>query len=263
MKTILVPTDFSENAANAIEYAAQIGLALQYRLLLLHVAEPETETDDEDEKLRVICEALQDSFPDLQCHYRMLIGEEIPIEIVSASQLYHAEMIVMGTKGVSNFEKILFGSNTASVIEKANCTVLSVPARNVFAKPKQILFATNFEHEDVAAALQIIKIAKPFGANLVIAHVLTEPGAEEVERAKIQLFTREVAVLADYPKITYRLSAENTVTMGLDILIENTKADVIAMRTHRRSLFEKIINPSITQKFAEESHIPLLAFHST
>ena len=262
MKKILVPTDFSENAANAIEYAAQIALAMSYKIMLLHVAEPDTETTEQDEKLRIISRALGDSFPDVECNYRMLIGENMPAEIVAASKLYNAEMIVMGTKGITNFERILFGSNTAAVIEKASCTVLSVPGRNVFARPKRILFATNFEHEDVNAALQIVRLAKPFGANVIIAHVLTESDVEEIEKAKIQVFTREVSLLSDYPRISYRLSSENTVTMGLDSLIENTQADVIAMRTHKRSLFEKIINPSITQKFAEESQIPLLAFHS-
>jgi nucleotide-binding universal stress UspA family protein len=263
MKKILVPTDFSENAANAIEYAAQIARALSYKIMLLHVAEPGVETTDEDQKLRIICKALNDSFPDLDCGYRMIIGENIPEEIVSASVLFNAEMIVMGTKGITNFERILFGSNTAAVIEKSSCTVLSVPSKNVFAKPRRILFATNFEREDVKAALHIVKLAKPFGASVVIAHVLTESAVEEVENAKIQLFTREISTLSDYNKISYKLSSENTVTMGLDTLIENTKADVIAMTTHKRSLFEKIINPSITQKFAEESHIPLLAFHSS
>jgi nucleotide-binding universal stress UspA family protein len=262
MKKILVPTDFSENAANAIEYAAQIGLALHCKILLLHVARNMSGESDNEEMLQIICRALCDSFPDLECDFRVVRGDNIPEEIVSASIRYNVEMIVMGTKGVTNFEKILFGSNTASVIEKASCTVLSVPASNVFTKPKSILFATNFEHEDIRAALQIIRLAKPFNANLIIAHVLTESDAEEVEKAKIQIFTREVSLLADYPRITYRLSSENTVSMGLDTLIENTHADVIAMRTHRRNLFEKIINPSITQKFAEESHLPLLAFHS-
>ncbi len=262
MKKILVPTDFSENAANAIEYAAQIGMALTYKLLLLHVADPGTDVQEREQKLRIICRALNDSFPDLECNYRMVTGEDVPREIVAASKLFNAEMIVMGTKGVTNFERMLFGSNTAAVIEKASCTVLSVPGKKNFIKPKTILFATNFEHEDVRAALQIVRLAKPFNANVVIAHVLTDSENEDVEKAKIQVFTREVSVLSDYPRISFRLSNENTVAMGLDMMIERTGADVIAMRTHKRSLFEKLINPSMTQKYAEESNIPLLAFHS-
>lgn len=262
MKKILVPTDFSENAANAIEYAAQIALALRCRIILLHVVTPSSDNYDE-RKLEIIAGALCESFPGLECEYRLSHGEDIPEQIVGASSLYNVEMIVMGTKGVTNFEKILFGSNTAAVVEKATCTVLSVPGNNIFSKPRRILFATNFDEEDIHAALQITRLARPFNAELVVGHVMTDADVEDVQLAKMQYFTREVAILADYPRITYRLSNENTVSMGLDGLIESTRADVIAMRTHRRSLFEKIINPSITQKFAEESHIPLLAFHST
>jgi nucleotide-binding universal stress UspA family protein len=262
MKKILVPTDFSENAANAIEYAAQIGLVMHYKLMLVHVAESGRDYSNESEKLDIVCKAMAISYPDLECNWRIVTGDNIPSEIVAASELFSAELIVMGTKGVTNFEKILFGSNTATVIEKASCTVLSVPSSNCFTKPEKILFATNFERDDVHAALQIVRLAKPFGAHLVIAHVLTTSDVEEIERAKLQIFTREISMLANYSKITYRLCSENTVTMGLDTLIEHTGADVIAMRTHRRNLFEKIINPSITQKFAEQSSIPLLAFHA-
>jgi nucleotide-binding universal stress UspA family protein len=261
MRKILVPTDFSENAANAIEHAAQIAISLHYKLILLHVGNPITNQGSE-QKLEIICRALVDSFTDLNCDFYIVNGEDIPAEIVAASDRYNVEMIVMGTKGLINIRKILFSSNTASVIGKATCTVLSVPGNTGFTKPKRILFATNFEREDIKAALQIIKIARPFNASVIIAHVMSESAVEEVERTKIQMFTREVSLLTDYPRISFKLSSENTVTMGLDALIESTNADVIAMRTHRRTLFEKIINPSITQKFAEESQIPLLAFHS-
>jgi nucleotide-binding universal stress UspA family protein len=262
MKKILVPTDFSENAANAIEYAAQIALLMHYKIMLLHVAEAGMDNSNETEKLEIICKALVSSYPDLDCNWRMVTGDDIPSEIVAASELFNAELIVMGTKGITNLEKILFGSNTASVIEKASRTVLSVPSSNYFTKPEKILFATTFEQEDVPAALQLVRLARPFGAQLIIAHVLTESSVEEIEKAKLQNFTREISMLANYSNITYRLCSENTVTMGLDLMIENTGADVIAMRTHRRSLFEKIVNPSITQKFARHSSIPLLAFHS-
>jgi nucleotide-binding universal stress UspA family protein len=262
MKKILVPTDFSFNASNAVEYAAQISLALHCQLVLLHVITLEEDRAKAEEKLQIICAALRDSFLDINTVYRIVRGESISPEIISTAELYNVEMIVMGKKGISNFEKKLFGSNTATIIEKARCTVLSVPGNKIFAKPQRILFATNFEQEDLHAVLQILKIARRFGAMVIISHVLTEDSEEESETEKIQSFSRQASLLGDYPLVSYRLISENTVTMGLDALIEATNADVIAMRTHRRTFFEKVINPSITQKFVEESHIALLAFHS-
>jgi nucleotide-binding universal stress UspA family protein len=266
MDTILVPTDFSDNAANAVEYGAQLALATERTLLILHVErinQPKDPFITPEEKLDITLRALKDSFPGVTCRYLVTSGTDLPEEIVQTAYRNGSDLIVMGTKGVTNLEKMLFGSNTAAVIEKARCTVLSVPYSANFRQPRKFLFATNFEHDDVAAALKIVGLAKPFNATVIIAHVLTEASREEIETNKIQLFSREIALLTDYPRITYRLSNENTVSMGLDEMIESTHADVLALSTHRRSILEKIVNPSITQKFAEHSGIPLLAFHAS
>jgi nucleotide-binding universal stress UspA family protein len=262
MKTIIVPTDFSENASNAIEYAAQLAKVQAASVLIVHVSRMPIKTPDDEMKLKAICTALNETFVSVKCDYRLMYGDDIPEVIVGFAKTMERPMIVMGTKGLTNLEKFIFGSNTATVITKANCTVLSIPGNNTFVKPKRILFATTFEREDIQSALEIVKLAKAFDASVIIAHVLTDSEVEEIERAKMQLFTREVSLLADYPKISYRLASENTITMGLDDLIENTHADVIAMRTHKRTLLERLINPSITRKYAHESPIPLMAFQS-
>ena len=217
---------------------------------------------NEEDKLSIVCRAVRDSFPDIECDFKIAHADDIPGEIVAASTRYGTDLIVMGTKGLTNFEKMVFGSNTATVIERSGCPVLSVPHQSTFTKPKKVLFATNFERDDIHSAMQILQLAKAFNATLILGHVLVNSNNEESERRKMQHFTRELSILSDYPRIGYRLANENTVTMGLDVLIENTQADVIAMSTHKRRLLEKILNPSITQKFAEESQIPLLAFHA-
>ena len=55
--------------------------------------------------------------------------------------------------------------------------------------------------------------------------------------------------------------SDNTVSMGLDAIITETNADIIALSMRKRGIFEQFYNPSITKKFSSHGTIPLLAFH--
>jgi nucleotide-binding universal stress UspA family protein len=261
MKTILVPTDFSETAANAIEHAAHLCHATHRNLLILHVQSDESDVNAE-EKLEATRAALVSAFPYLDCRTLALPGEDLTDKIVETATRLAVDLIVMGTEGQSNFEKLIFGSKTSSVIERSPCKVLSIPFTSPFKQPRNILFATNFEHQDLHAAVDVVTLAKAFHATVIIGHVFTDPDREEIERSKLEIFCRDLMLITDYGKITYRLSSDNTVTMGLDSLIDGIRPEVMALSTHRRSLLEKILNPSITQKFAGSSEIPLLALHA-
>jgi nucleotide-binding universal stress UspA family protein len=261
---LLVPSDFSENANNAVEYALEIAGATNGRVVLLHVLhDPQhlaSEREEAAEKLRVVCDAIRTEFPTVTCEIEIRPGNVVK-EILHTAEEKRVGMIVMGTKGATNLGRLFFGSNTASVIENATCPVLSIPGNYTFRKPEKMLFSTNFTREDVKGAVQLVMLAKAFGAGVVIAHVMVEHEREEIETSMIQIFSREVAHLTDYENITYKALSDNTVSMGLDSLMSETNADLIALFTRKRSLFEKLYNPSITQKYSLLASIPLLAFH--
>lgn len=277
MTTLLVPTDFSENANNAIEYALEIAKATGKKLVLFNVYIPSvapytmigpviTENLDSTlalikEKLDVICRTLQEEYPTVQCSSRIAVGE-IVSEIITAAEETKAEMIIMGTQGDSKIENLFFGSNTSAVIERASCPVLSVPFSAPFHVPKKMLFATNFSYHDLNGAVQLTAIARAFNASIIIAHVMVGKETLEHEKPMIEKFSKEVGLLTDYPKISYRILSDNTVSMGLDNVIAETQADLMALSTRKRTLFEKFYNPSLTRKFSAHSSIPLLAFHN-
>ena len=262
--TILVPVDFSENSNNAVEYAAEIARTMNGMVIAFHVMDVGDGDDDTDmtirRKLKSICQTVQAEYPEVQCTAEVAYGDIVD-EIVALSDLRAADLIVMGTEGVTSFGKLLFGSNTSLVIEKADCTVLSIPAKSRFKKPEKILFATSFSRDDMYAATNCVKFAKAYDSTVIIAHVLTEEAREEVEESMIEIFSNELRQKTAYDKIQRMLADENTVAMGLDALLHESNADMIAFSTRRRGAFEKLYNPSLTQKFAKHSIIPILAFH--
>lgn len=277
MKLILVPTDFSENATHALEYAVETANALGAGVLVMSVYNPPVSVQSalqtvvaEDtaratklyrEKLKAIAETVKAEFPAVTCTVHVAIGDVVR-EIVSLARDRKADMIVMGTQGASKMVNVLFGSNTASVIEKADCPVLCIPQGLDYSAPKRILFATNFSYSDIEGSKKLVAIAKGFNAEIVFGHVVV--GAEETdeEKAIVDKFAKEIQLLTGYEKISGKVISDAHVNAGLDALIDQSEVDMIALATRKRNLFEKIYNPSITKKFSYYTNIPLLAFHT-
>src|SRR5690606_24929182 len=115
-------------------------------------------------------------------------------------------------------------------------------------KPVKMLFSTNFTRDDLKAAGGFVRLAKAFQATVIIAHVSVEHEREELETSMIEIFTNEVMQMTNYKKIVSKVVSENTIGMGLDALIAETGADMIALSTRRRGVFEKLYNPSLTKK---------------
>lgn len=277
MKTILVPTDFSENASNALEYAVETARAVNASVLVLHVYHPPrsvqsairssmlTEevreaTKQAKEKLETITKTILQEYPTVSCTYDIVVGETVS-EILSVAQRINPDMIVMGTQGASKVVNVLFGSNTAAIIEKAECPVLCIPQNLPFRIPEKILFATKFSFGDIEGSSKLVEIAKAFDSSIVFGHVVVGIEETDEEREVIDKFAKEIKLNTGYEKISGMVISDATVSTGIDLLIEKSGVDMIALSTRKRSLFDKFYNPSITKKFSYYATIPLLAFH--
>jgi nucleotide-binding universal stress UspA family protein len=260
---ILVPTDFSENSNNAIEYAVEMAKVTISKIVLLHVLDLHAEEQQRliaGRKLAVISDTLKTEYPEISCSTEIMKGEVVETILIAAEN-HNPGLIIMETEGATNFTRLFLGTKTIMVIEKTTCPVLSLPANFAFHKPQRMIFCTNFSRDDIKGAVQFVMIAKMFNAEVIIAHVLVEPERKDIDTSLVSVFSREVSILTDYEKIKYKVLDDNTVTMGLDQLILDTNADMIALSTRKRGLLQQFFNPGITKKLSLHSNIPLLAFH--
>jgi nucleotide-binding universal stress UspA family protein len=278
MESILVPTDFSENADNAVEYAAVIAQGCGATITLLNIYSPVVSRynvissllADEvaeakikvREKLQIIADTLKSQYPEVSCHVSVELGEPVD-EILLAVKNKNPDMIIMGTQGASSMEKILLGSNAAEIVEKAACPVLVVPSSTECKIPKRIMYATDYAYSDIEGARVLTAIAKVFDATITFLHVTAQEEDTDDEMTLMEKFTTEIKLATAYQKIDSRIMTDNTVIMGLDTIIQNDGADLLAVSTRRRNIFQKLYNPSITKKLAQYTRIPLLAFKAT
>jgi nucleotide-binding universal stress UspA family protein len=143
IRTILVPTDFSEHAAAALEHAAELAKHFSARVVLLHsygvaisslsanpFVMPGPFVEEVVAEARAGLEELQKrpSLAALPCEVQ-LAPLPVVTAILEAARALPADLIVMGTQGRSGLAHALLGSVAERTVRLAHCPVLTVRAQ--------------------------------------------------------------------------------------------------------------------------------------
>jgi nucleotide-binding universal stress UspA family protein len=275
MKSILVPTDFSKNAENAIDFAIAFAKKEDAKLILLHayhytypisdfpveiIAEEISAVQkNSEENLKKLCiEIMQNK--KVRCERICKEGLATDV-ILEVSNKIHPDFIVMGTKGASGIQEVFFGSNTAIVIEKSQYPVIAVPDGVLFHGIKKITYATNYYESDMDAIKKLSEIAEPFKAVINVLHIADGEFIPEGENELLKQFVSRVSKKVDYNNFSFQVIIGEDIEKELDNYLKNDSTDLFSMSTLHRTLWKKLFGKSITKRVAYHTHIPLLAFH--
>lgn len=274
IKNILIPTDFSDNAENAISYALAFLKNREVNITFLHayhfpVITPEmpmdmiTETMEDSNKaiankLAKLCDDISGKRKKIDCDYVMK-QESVSSACKKIVQEKNIDLIVMGTHGATGLKKLLFGSNAASVIESATCPVLAIPEKAKFWKMKTMLFATDYHNSDIEDIVSLVQIAEPMNAEVIVVHISE---GKEPDSKMLRWFEGLVRQKVNYHKLLFSLLGKQNIVKSLDHFIDNNEVELLAMSTRNRSPFEKFFSPGLTKRMAYHTSIPLLAFHT-
>jgi nucleotide-binding universal stress UspA family protein len=275
MKKILFPTDFSEVATNAFVHALEFAKNVQGELVLLHTFElpvydnqffPENYNvlfdslqlaqfdmfKDEIEKLRKIAEELK--LDKIKLSHRLMDGNLI-YNIKRAINEDEIKFVIMGTSGASGWEAFFLGTNAGSVISTINVPVLCVPLEAKFNKIETIGFTTRYREKDQKALKDVLKIAKKMDAKVRCLYVKTSNS--DVSKDTIKHWETE---FKDEP-VQFSVIPSDDVKETILDFVSFKSIDVLAMLTYKRNFFVELFKPSLTQKIANNSSIPILAVH--
>src|SRR5688572_13627159 len=187
MKTIIVPTDFSPAALNATNYAADMALAIKANILLFHVYQLPLSVSDTPIVLLSV-EELRDSAESKLAHLKKDL-EHITsgaLEILTEARMGNLSdeleewsnkvqpfAVVMGTKGHTAVERVLFGSNTLSVIKHLSWPVICVPLGKEYGTGiKKVGLACDFHEIKESTPVPALKnFVKEFHAELHVLNV--------------------------------------------------------------------------------------------
>jgi nucleotide-binding universal stress UspA family protein len=150
LKKVLVPTDFSDSARQALRYGLSFAKEYGAELVLLHVVENLTVGYASDlfpvpmaEVFQEISGYAKTELAKLAAEAREkgvavteLVAQGKPsAEIIRYAAENAVDMIVLGTHGKGMLDQALFGSTTERVVRRAPCPVLTVrPAEHEFVE---------------------------------------------------------------------------------------------------------------------------------
>ncbi len=269
MKKILIPTDFSKCANNAVETGIELAKKMKAEIHFLHVQR----TPVDWKKLR---KEQEKNFPEtlheighakgelnklkLKAEKAKLNTKSIFVfnknDISTVLEDYKYDLIIIGSHGTSGIKELI-GSNTQRVVRYSLTPVLVVKnslKKNSF---KSIVFASNFEVGAQQPFRKIIQFADLVKAQIHLLYVnmpFQFKETDEIESA-MQNFLNKC------PRGTCSVNIYNALNeeRGIQKFAKKVNADVIALTTHGKTGFMKMISPSITESLVNHSNIPVLS----
>ena len=274
MKTIIVPTDFSPVALNATNYAAAMAIAVNAEILLVNIYTIPVSYSEVPVAMISIEEmkkASEAELTDLKTSLEHITSGKIKIRIESRMGNTVDELedicntvkpfvVVMGSKGKSGIENLLFGSTTLTAIRHLSWPVICVPPGKEYGSGiKKIGFACDFKEVRETTPVDLIKeMVSVFGAEL---HILNVDNNNKDFRPETPEQTFKLHDLLKDINPTYQFIDHPDVEDGINDFAEKNNMDLIIAIPKKHKLLDGIFKPSSTKQLIFQSHIPVMCLH--
>lgn len=276
MKNILLLTDFSDNAWNAMFTALKLHESIPCRFFLLNTYEPAFAPvlgEKSKERLGVLYDSLSENSnielkkimdylelnhenPD-HCFEMISMAEDIVKGTKKVLSQKEIDLVVMGSKGASGAKEVFMGSNAVKVIKKIrNRPILVVPDEHDFKRLTKIVFPTDFSRTFNKYELKPLReIAEVWNARVLVLQV-----AQEFRYDKDQEINRELLKkhLHGIPVEFCEASLESTVEDAIMKFSASFDAEMIALIHYEHTFMEKLTHEPVIKKMGFHTPVPLL-----
>ncbi|WP_458629126.1 universal stress protein [Winogradskyella sp. PC D3.3] len=279
MLSILLPTDFSENSMNAIKYALEFFKYQKVQFYFMHAYRNEFYDhndlvsrdvfDDVLDQVKTesqtnldhLLENVNTIAPNPRYTYQTISANSTLVEEANAiANTYNIDLIVMGTKGKSNDNNVVFGSQTFQVLKYVDCPVLAIPSNYTNAQPKHILFPTNYLIPYKRRELKLLSVlAKSYRSDIEVIYISTIQKLS-MRQEDNQSFIKDV--LRDN-KVHFSIKNSKKVADTIKNHIKDNHIDLITMVNTQHSFLEDMLFASTIDKVSIGLEIPLLAMQNT
>lgn len=272
MKRILIPTDFSPCAKNAVKVGASIAAATGAEILLLHVLYTTTGLEkiparlaDYPEVKSAVTKGKNSLKREEENPVLKNITVSTVIEVGTASQVilftarkWKADLIIMGSHGNEETNHPFVGSTAQKILRGADVPVLCVQKNHTLKNIKKITFASNFEPGSEKASVKLLEFAKTVNASVHLLYVNTPLNFKDTRyiNERFDWFVKN----ADKLKFSRAIHCDYDVHSGIANYLADSNDGIASLVTRTRNGL-----PSYTLGVAESvvyrSPVPVLSIN--
>lgn len=277
-KRILIPTDFSKNALNAVRYTLDLFSKLNCEFYFLNVFRLDSYTTDTliipepgSAQYEVAKSKSEEGFVKLfdmlelyrdnpkHSYHTISTFNFLSVAIKQTIADKDIDIVVMGTKGATGSRGIIFGSNTVNTMEKVReCPVLAVPENVEFSTPKEIVFPTNYKSPFKRRELSyLMEIAKMHEASIRVLYVSKKQEMTKSQENNKQLLD-DILQSVEH---SFHTISEKDVSRGLTLFVESRNSDIIGFINRKHFFFGSVFSKPLVKEIGYNATVPILALH--
>lgn len=274
IKKILIPLDFSETAFLALEHGVYMASLFKADIILVNVIKPnwaafsienstmpidslQFQTEKAMEKIEELAKKIRQE-NGLSVETICETGRVCPV-ILSVAGMHNADIIVMGTHGISGFEERFIGSNAYRVVNESACPVITVQKHAVRKGFKDIVLPIDTSFYTLQKVNHAVELAQRYGSRIHILGVLNTENVSELSKLNLKLeqvdeYIKKHNVISDKQARTGMNYAK--LTMGY---AEETSADLIIIMTEWDEDLSGIFMGPFARQIVNHSSIPVMS----
>jgi len=272
MKEIIVGIDFSKGAMNALNYGILLANKTGANVTMVWVDKPSSADSVYDNTTSVYRKEVHRRFEEIikkyakdlkkgSLHYKIRSGK-VYAEIGNQAKYNDAQLIIIGTHGISGFEEIWIGSNANRVVSSAPCPVVTIRQGYVVKKKiTKIVMPIDSTLETRQKAPYVAQIAKAFDAEVLILGLAISSVSTILKR--VQNYSKQMVEYFDKIGIKNSYSEIKALNITSDTLkfAEQNNADMICIMTEQETSASNILLGPYAQQMVNHSPIPVLSIH--
>lgn len=259
---ILVPTDFSDNANNAFDFAkkiarlnnASITLLFAYYNVYDFAAQSASIMVQMEQTAKKAMENLDNNQNnEIQVNHKIIQGS-VATAVASTAYREDYNLIIMGTQGASGIMKGLIGSNTAHVIKDSMVPVLAIPSRATYEVVKQVVVSVEWEPSERKFFERLFQITQHWEwphRTLHVNNPENEPSNKNIDQ--LESFLEK-----SRPGMVHDTVSEESLLGGLNKYLQTSSDSLLVMFSKQKPFFEYLLHKGHIEKMAYHTHVPLL-----
>lgn len=270
MKRILVPTDFSKTAYEALEFAIEISRADETEIMILHVVElpsnvlmnyPFQEDVIKEMKKQANIHYLDwvqeigSQHANLKFHVVQSSVVETIIKFIKEEEI---DLVVMGTQGISGLSEFFIGSNTEKVVRFSKAPVFSIKKCVKLSDIKNIIFPSELTLHESDLVNKVKELQAHFKAHLHIVYVNTPTNFKR--GSEIHALMDDYIRHYGFEDFSTHIIADMYEQAGIDELAKNVSGGLIAMGTHSRKGLSHFFQGSIAEDLVNHAEWPIWTY---